>query len=705
MAKEFPVGTIRDWESGTVIKAHDPIKPFSNGWILLKTNQDLNNVGIQCDNIAREILAFKEPIDGMLFLDHEIKEFEGENGEKFDPDDFKQYSGFFGAGRYSFRNEFSKRFMNDRMRLSEQINSALAQANDSAGGDAYTDKLSPERKEEIRKEVRDSFKESEIQFDVKTAEKLKDILIKTLGKLKEGTDFKDPHLKEVYEGFKKIADNLPATYQNIKDKRSLKDSTLEVINKEFSDNWGITESSKQYIEKKFNEFVRKYADQISKDNLKEQIDLFGVDMNMDQKEFYTKIFNRLKTLTEQQIKDNSPAFKDLVYLRFIKKYNKVVEGNWTFDLIPAIYDIEVLLNKLPKEQFLENESIQKIVSNELSTKKGYAYFSSSDSSVNFSPNCVTDRSFYFNDTDVQEDKNEFRSTVLHEIGHGYSKQLGRNENYDYKKFVVESGWTYQSPDLRYNRHATGDDKPIQRTGSNSHISLLTDYSNVSPEEAFAEYYSFYNTNKAGFDQFFNTGDKKYLEKYVKVVADSVPSERAIGELLFHKVLSDDDENYKKFNELKLSDRGSEIELTLISPWEVTLSKEERKKYEPQNVRTNKDKSIHSMPPVILVKDGPSRIVIDGGVRIESAKLNKKLAPSLEISKEMYDKSKEIGLTDEELVKCLITKNAHKYTSKQIAPSVKLKGLYFGDKFISSSKILENFGPLSVMKKICEPIKK
>ena len=76
MAKKMPIGTIRHWESGDFIKAHEG-SIFSGGWIPLATSPELEEVGRSCDRMAVELLRQKLPINGEKFLDHEIKEFKG----------------------------------------------------------------------------------------------------------------------------------------------------------------------------------------------------------------------------------------------------------------------------------------------------------------------------------------------------------------------------------------------------------------------------------------------------------------------------------------------------------------------------------------------------------------------------------------------------------------------------------------------------
>ena len=569
MGKEFPVGTIRDWAQGSVIKAHDPFPPFSSGWIPLKTSVRFNSIGRECDGYASDILSHKLPINGEKFLDHEIDEFGEKIDQKafFSADNFKQYRGFHNAGYYSFRNEFSKLFMQNDMNLDEAICEAMVEANKDSGGDKDNDKLSREEKKRIREEVRREFKEQERFLTEERALMLLEIVKRTKGQVEEGLDFKDPEKGKVYEEFKKRADNLIDPYELIKEKRRKKFEAVDLIENTFADNWGVRESCKDYITKKFEEYVRKYSTEISRDSLAEQIEQFGVTVDMESDEFYPKIYAKAKeqtydflndfvgkeiTITNvngknskrvkvlkgaipsasgvvlyyegpygskigliDRLKDGyiklSPEyaelggnFKDLIYLRFIKRYNKAVEGDWALEHLPAIQNLENIILDLPKGHFLTNEELVQITNKNYTggDSGGYAWYSSNERRINLSADCI-ERSTTWG---VLSNPTEFKSVILHEIGHAVSQKLGRNKYYNYKKFVVEAGWTYQSKELRAGMTATGDKKSIPRSGSNASVSLITEYASKAPEEAFAEYYSFYNLNRQHFDKFFETGD-------------------------------------------------------------------------------------------------------------------------------------------------------------------------------------------------------
>ncbi len=119
MAKKAPIGTVRQWASGPVIKAHDN-SPFKEAWITLPSNTKAYSLGTECDRLARYITGYKIPLSGEKYLDREIKRFKAEEGDSRDPgpyhpNDFKQFRGFHGNVDYSFTSEFNKRSMAPRL--------------------------------------------------------------------------------------------------------------------------------------------------------------------------------------------------------------------------------------------------------------------------------------------------------------------------------------------------------------------------------------------------------------------------------------------------------------------------------------------------------------------------------------------------------------------------------------------------------------
>jgi len=761
MAREFPIGTIRHWEQGDMIKAHDPIHPYSSGWIPVVNNQELQKVGLAADSAAVRIVQFKDPINGELFLDHIIDSYEDEDGRKiFQSGMFKMYQGMFGAGLYAFRNVFSRLFMANKMDLDEQVNIALRDANEKKDGDKNNDKLTAEEKKEIRAKVRAEYKEVENVFTIEKAQALYKLTVDTLDKLREGTDFKDPLLKEAYGKFKGLADSIPGEYLPLKDKRRIYANAFATLEEHFNDNWGVYESGKNYLENKFQEYVKKYADEIRDANLQSQFEEFGVSIDMPTDEFYNKIYEKLSDskasynyladfvgekilmkfdrkyesclLTQdvdgefiiateggsrynlirglqQEIFELSAAyknmsnFKELIYLRFVDKYGKRIEGDWKVEHLPAIHNMELMVDTLPDGHFLNNEDLMLITNQDYEggTHGGYAWYSPMEKRINLSSACVERSSKW----GVLAKPSEFNSVILHEIGHAVSMRLGRTNYYDYKKFVVECGWTYQSPALRHNGgEATGNDKDTPRTGSNGSISLMTGYAHKSPEESFAEYYSLYANNKKAIDNYLRTNKPSFLESHQRTTPPHQVLKVNVGEAIRSQIIEDRSHPaLKAFDSLTLSEGAKDINQVLTSPWDTTYTMHAKKDLKPEVIREWKDKEDKErsfpMAPTVGYSDGNKTVLLDGVNRNEESRLNRRTTPVLTISKELYYGLKERGLTDAEVAQVIYTKSQNTPVISEAGLAKTVKGLLYRDKIIPKDKFVENKKAFEAMAKI------
>jgi hypothetical protein len=299
--EQYPIGTIRHWQGGDVIKAH-PNNLLHSGWIALQTNETLEAIGRDCDSKANAMKDRKTPINGELFLDREINEFEKDEkgNHPFNPQNFKQYEGFYGAGRYSFRNEFSKRFMADRIKLAEDITNALLKENEAEGGentgDNKKDVLSVSQKKAVRRRVELDFKYNEVLFTTDDAKQLQGIVDRTYRQLMLGVDFPEGSVeKNAYDNALKVADSFPLKYERIKIKRQLKEETLKEIDRVFKDNWGVRESVRRLLNEKYGEYVTKFAKQISNDEAADQEATFGVKLDDDADTFYKALFKKVKS--------------------------------------------------------------------------------------------------------------------------------------------------------------------------------------------------------------------------------------------------------------------------------------------------------------------------------------------------------------------------------------------------------------------------
>jgi len=98
-------------------------------------------------------------------------------------------------------------------------------------------------------------------------------------------------------------------------------------------------------------------------------------------------------------------------------------------------------------------------------------------------------------------------------------------------------------------------------------------------------------------------------------------------------------------------------------------------------------------------DGAKNVVIDGATRVEVSRMNKKLVPSITITKEFYHKLKDHGMNEHEIADCVYTHNRHERVLREISPKVTIHGLIHRDNLIPVSIIAQNTDGLRSMQKI------
>lgn len=705
--QQMPIGTTRTWQKGLVIKAHEN-NIFSSGWIPVVANDEFIEIGNDCDRMANVMIKEKKPISGELFLDHEINEFEKESDgtHPFNPDNFKQYEGFYGAKKYSFKNEFLKRHQADRIKLAEDITKALLAANEEAGGlntgDNKHIKLSDENVKQIKRNVTAMFKYTEVLFTASDARKLQGIVTRTYNQLKLGVNFPEgSEEKKVYDNAVKVAEELPTKYERIAVKRELKENTIASINKTFKDNWGVRESVKTLLEEKYGEYVRKFSKQISDDEAKDQEATFGVKLDDDFETFYDKLFKKIEKDKEKidEIKlaasQQEYPFKELIYLRFETLYNKRLDGNWNISMLPVIYNIERFMNTLPAGHFKTNADVINIINKDYGGAEGYAHYNENAKEINFSDKAANS----FQIWGKLKGEQEFNSTCSHEIGHAVSKKFGRSGNLDYKKFVVACGWSYQHLKLS-GEHATGGDKDIPRGGAYSMSSLLTDYSHKSPEEAFAEYYSIYVTNKEAIDKFLDTNEKKYVEKKSQLVAKQKKKEDEKPLSYYHTVPKEVQSVAIK-KQLGNLDFEDKVKLDLINPWHVKYSNVEEMKLQDSIIKKQGIKAarFEDMRPTIVVKNGLNDYTcIDDGHINEGCKYQKKMAPAIVIDREVYHTLKQ-KFSDKDIINYTVYKLHDKKVPVQISPPVFKTGIEYRNSILDVHDVIANRERLMLMRNI------
>jgi 8-oxo-dGTP pyrophosphatase MutT (NUDIX family) len=703
MPKAMPVGTIRRWESGEYIKAHDG-SVFHNGWIPLSTSTVLEEIGKGLDAIANAMRFHKLPINGEKFLDHEIGEFEKPPGKefgKYTPDDFKQYEGFAGAGRYSFRNEFSRRFMKPKLDLAEKINDALLIENERQGGSWNDDRLTPEVKAEIRARVRAEYKEdakaNNEYFSVKEAEELAGIVKRTNKQLEQGLNFEGEQ-KKIYDSAVATADSLPVEYARIGVKRRERDDAMLAVNEAFPDNWGVRESFKFYAENKYSEYIRKYKDRIRQDEAKEQESVFGVALDEDPSTFYPKLYAKLKSNPEKYL------FNELINLRFETKYDKQMSGNWDYKMLPAVEQIEYMMLNTPSGHFLTNKDLKAVTQEDYNggNHGGYAWYSSTGRNINLSKALVAESPT--SQWSRLNHLNEFQSTMAHEIGHAVSNKFGRAHNLKYKEFVVACGWSYSQEELRLGMTATGGDRDIPRLGSNAHLPLFTEYAHKSPEEAFAEYYSLYHNNKAEIDHWLDHGDSSVLSKTSRTISDSKASTKSVNQML-NKINapSEKHEINRLLNNIHL-DPHEHVSVELISPWEASPVESERKNYAPFHVGSELRMSkgftnVFDINPVVSVKDHNHYDILEGINRQVTAKYTKRMLPSVSISKELHSALSSRGYSDEAISNYAINVVGNQPVPLQSSAPRKVTGVDYRNKIVTVDQLKANENMLRKMRAV------
>lgn len=775
--KKAPTGTIREWADGTFIKSFDG-NLFDSGWIPLKTSPELESIGRQCDQLAREIESMRIPVDGMLWLDREIREFQKVSDEEpgpYDPDDFKQYSGFHGSGKYSFRNEFSKRYMNKFLKQAEYVTESLMRENERAGGINQGDmKKIVLHKSEI-KAIRDAAKASfkyidSYNFKIEQANELLSIIKRTHAQLKKGFDLEGKD-KEVYDANVALANTIDQKYENITIKRELKRKIINDVAVQFKDNWGIRESFKKYTEEKYENYIRKYKKQILNDTGKEQEELFGVKIEEDPSTFYPKLIQKVnahedkinkidlskhlgKTFTiidgegfetegklirddsfildnnsyrleregkypkylddrskhqiKEQIYGQSYPFEELLLLRFEAKYGFNFEGQWPSSMLPSIFNFEKLINKIPKGHCITNPELKTFANDSYGSNKSYAHYNSRDRKIFLSKDLITKAGKY----GELSDSEEFDNVLAHEIGHAVSYRLGRSGNNEYKKFVVACGWSWSQPALKQGlEHATGEDKDIPREGSQSHVELLTSYAHKSPEEAFAEHYSFYTNNKEAIDKWLDSGDNSHIQKSQKSIAKAEFSKLTVKDSYAHFLHMDVDSTkaQKEFTRTKL-DFGEHVSVDLVSPhyvrndhgdavvpYDTEITREYLRNH---RTKDEKEKSFDSHTKAILIKSDDTHYeVVHGSNDVPVFLYNKQMLPAVVISKEAYNNMKERGCSHNEIIHFCINNLKDQPMPRQTGESRSMKGLMYDKKIIPYQKIEKLKSVISQMRSI------
>lgn len=217
---------------------------------------------------------------------------------------------------------------------------------------------------------------------------------------------------------------------------------------------------------------------------------------------------------------NFPDLSIPLKLRFNKLYNKEIEGDWSIQDLITLQVIERVSNYLPNGHLLNNDFIKIFKKEDVLKYEGnkYAYFSERRKEIYLSNKA----SRYSQRSADINNGSEVASVLIHEIGHGVATKLGKGHNENarglmkFKKFVKACGWSWEQFQGSADRGwlVTNTMDQMKRFGSFKDTPLISEYAGSSPNEAFAEYYSFYSQYKKEIDALLK-GDDSQLQKVEK----------------------------------------------------------------------------------------------------------------------------------------------------------------------------------------------
>lgn len=420
-------------------------------------------------------------------------------------------------------------------------------------------------------------------------------------------------------------------------------------------------------------------------------------------------------------------------LRFENLFNKELDGEWDEMDLTLLETFEKLSNYLPDGHIKTNSLFSRIEkANSFSGDNSYAHYDPGVTKIFFSSRALKAQDVGLVDLNSG---NEIASVLTHEVGHAVSQKLHRRQSLDYRKFVVECGWTWEQfhytdekrkIDKTNNYIATGNDPDIKRQGIKSDIPLITQYAGKSPEEAFAEYYSFYSQYKKEIDQFLN-GNVKSLEKHEAL--NLIETEKSYGDYLKEKRVSSLSEETKlelqvqrqQIKQLLISNNrdDSNVKVDLIDPYyekELETLKEEH--VHPSLIITEKSPTTHysdnykNPNPVFTVFNsttGKHDIINTDEIKDKQIhfanKYLRRLTPTYSISKDCYQLLQSKGYTITQIKDYVLSE-----VEKKKIPKVKevkedvastFKGLKYRSEVIPSSKLIKMSGIFKQMKNIWE----
>lgn len=654
--------------------------------------------------------------------------------------------------------------------------------NSEEGKDQYLDEnkiyLTKEEIDAIKKRVRDNYKFNE--NDRLNQEDLETLYKKIEGiytDLRQGEELDGPGgvNYEFYQKAKDIFRELDGPYQRISLIQTKVNDAVKSVYEHFQDNWGIRETFRKKCFDKLNNYYYKHKNSIIEDERENFKNLTGVDIfEEDIHKFYGSLDsllpkedidlndyigkrvpsynNKYEEVTIKSIIDQDVICEDvagntftwsyydsksrlekilkkqqfrvdltpLLKLRFEKLLNKKLDGDWLVDSYTPLYVIESLSKNLPKGHFLTNYYLEKVERESLyNNDNSYAHYNRDKKGIYLSDEALSISDWYGN----LEDITEFSSVLTHEVGHAISTKLGSRGSRLYKDFTVECGWSWEQfpKDDPDSYKATGDDSDIERFGTNSSIKLITDYAQKSPEEAFAEYYSFYTLNKSSIDKYLDTGILESNKSTFHTMGGEVSFQELLGNTVVEKDKEYNDIDRILKNDPRLTNSVKSFELSPIKdqflnspesklpvgPFSGVIAKGRESKFSKPIFTIYNSVGKHSIlgqqttirkknkeTGEITYQETEDHNTQDSYLHY-SNKYHRRLTPTYSISQESFDKLTNNGISVDSIKNYVM--DQLKDTKVGLTESIKVnKGLQYRENIVSEDKIR---GSKSILKKM------
>jgi len=450
----FPEGTIREWKYGTAVK--------KNGkWQIIKVPHEIEKLAKKVGDLQNTIkYSNQDLVTADMVFEHLT-----DNHFTYSEKEFVSFVDKWGKRHYRFYEGIRYLWINKWLQDAPLI-----------------------KPEDLQKFVTD-------------LEMFADLMKKGKGGL-EGEDLQIfDNIWDKLLNLDKEYKQLPIILDIVKEAHGLKDG-------KFKNNFIIKKALELKIKEKYDKYREKFKERIITDEGIRQEEVLGIQPKDRFSVVYKKVFTGFY---------KGERVQEYLIKRF-KQLGITLSAEWDTEAgVAAIRNFEYFVAELlPEGHVLKNTNITQLdnisYSGHKADREGYAFYDPKNNKIVLSNQAFSQASAQGNLTDPDE----FNSVILHEIGHAVSRKLRQKDNWEWKMFTMLCGWDNRQPEIKEKKTITAGQPDLKRLGRNQDRPLLTEYSNKSPEEALAEYYSIYALNRGPIDKWLDTGDETHLKYKTKL---------------------------------------------------------------------------------------------------------------------------------------------------------------------------------------------